>query len=194
MRRWEHGLGVQGVVRNLFGLLDGLVVTLIRLRFGGPKMDMFNVKKGGFKPSWVIIHHSLTDDGYPKNWDTIKIYHTVVKGWKDIGYNLGIENVAGKITLFEGRKIGEVGAHAIGFNSKSVGICLVGNYDMDTPSEDRLKCLASVCRDLQREYKIPRDQVIGHWETFVKRDVPIEKSCPGKLFDIDKFRKRLIDA
>ena len=153
---------------------------------------MFDIKKGGYRPQWIVIHHSLTEDGSPKNWDAIRKFHIEERGWNDIGYNLGMENVNGKITLLEGRPIGSEGAHARGFNKNSVGICIVGNYDMDPPSEDRLFCLGSVCRDLQREFGIRKENVIGHRDTFILRGVPVEKSCPGKQFDLDAFRKRLI--
>lgn len=154
----------------------------------------FNVKPKGFKPTWIVIHHSLTEDGSPKNWDAIRKYHMEVKGWNDIGYTYGLENVNGKLTILEGRQIGEVGAHAFDFNAKSIGICLVGNYDMDPPSDDRLETLSLFCRDLQREFKIPKENVIGHRDTFILRGVPVEKSCPGERFDLKSFRDRLIDV
>lgn len=174
--------------------LDGLIFKWSwKFKWNGGVVA-YTVKKNGVKPSWIIIHHSLTRDGSPKNWDAIRKYHIEVKKWADVGYQLGMENVNGTITLLEGRPIGEVGAHAIGFNAKSIGICLVGNYDNDPPSEDRLSRLASVCRDLQRQFGIPRDQVIGHRETFLKLGEPVQKSCPGDKFSMEEFRKRLIDV
>lgn len=180
----------------------------------------FQVKPGGFKPKWIVVHHSFSSDGEIRNWDAIRKYHMsyrsngniiteeeynfkqgrgeggLQKPWADIGYHFGIENVNGKLEVLTGRLIGESGAHATGkdpydFNKISVGICLIGNYDNDPPSEDRLKLVASLCRQLQLEYGIPRDQVIGHRETFVKRGVPVEKSCPGRMFDMEAFRSRL---
>lgn len=171
----------------------------------------------GFKPTWIVIHHSSSRDGQTRNFDSIKQYHMsyryngeiisesqyaqflsegktsgLEKPWSDIGYNFVIENDKGHLCVIGGRPIGEVGAHAIGFNAKSVGICLVGNYDIDTPDDDRLFSLASLCRQIQREFDIPKDQVVGHRETYVLRKVPIEKTCPGAKFDMDAFRKRLL--
>lgn len=175
---------------------------------------------GGFKPTWVILHHSYSVDGQTRNWDAIRRYHMsfryqgeiitesqwaallaegktsgLEKPWSDIGYNLGIENVNGKLTVLPGRPIGAPGAHAVGFNTRSVGICLIGNYDLDPPSEDRLALLASLCRQLQLEFAIPRDQVIGHRETYPKLNPPepVQKTCPGSQFDLTAFRKRLRD-
>lgn len=153
----------------------------------------FNVKKGGFKPQFIVIHHSATTDSGTKNWEAIRKFHIEQRGWADIGYSLGIENVNGKLMILEGRQIGEVGAHAIGFNANSIGICLVGNYDLDAPSEDRMFILASLCRSLQREFKIPRVNVIGHRDTYAMLGNKVEKSCPGLQFRLEDLRSRLID-
>lgn len=180
----------------------------------------FNLKQGGFKPRWIVLHHSFSVDGFTRNWDAIRRYHKsyryqgeiisddsyakylaegktqgLEKPWKDIGYHFGIENVNGVLSVMNGRAIGEIGAHAHGFNDKSVGICLVGNYDLEAPSEDRLFLLSNLCRQLQLEFSIPRDQVIGHRETYGKLDPPqpVEKTCPGTQFNLDEFRKRLRD-
>lgn len=173
---------------------------------------------GGFRPSWIVIHHSFSVDGETRNWDSIRAYHMSYRyqgdiitkeqyeahlaagethglelPWKDVGYNLGVENVSGTLMALPGRPIGSIGAHAIGFNDKSVGICLIGNYDIESPSEDRLAFLASLCRQIQIEFGIPNDQVIGHRETYGKLTPPkpVEKTCPGSQFDLESFRKRL---
>lgn len=180
----------------------------------------FKVKLGGFKPSWIVLHHSFSADRRTRNWDSIRAYHMsyryqgeiitfeeyvkylttscvigLEKPWRDIGYNFGIENVDGKITVLNGREIGEVGAHATGFNDKSIGICLIGNYDLEEPSEERLYVMSHLCRQMQLQFGIPRDQVIGHRETYRKLTppMPVAKSCPGTLFDLEKFRARLRD-
>lgn len=173
------------------------------------------VKPGGFKPRWIVIHHSFSADGTTRNWDAIRKYHMSYRfngdiitrerfeellpqqvtgleaPWTDVGYQFGVENVNGKIEVLQGRPIGAIGAHAMGFNAMSVGVCLVGNYDLDPPSADRLFVLASLCRQLQIEFEIPRYQVIGHRETYVKLNKPVEKTCPGSQFNLDAFRERL---
>lgn len=195
----------------------GIAVSLPTEKTGYQALDKL---PGGFRPTWIVIHHSFSVDGFTRNWDSIRRYHMsyrykgdiislteyekhiaeattdgLEKPWSQIGYNLGIENVNGTLEVLPGRPIGAVGAHAHGFNDKSVGICLVGNYDIDAPSEQRLSFLASLCRQIQIEFGIPRDQVIGHRETYGKLTPPepVAKTCPGSLFDMDKFRKRLRD-
>lgn len=47
------------------------------------------------------------------------------KGWDDIGYNFIIGEDG---NIYEGRGWGKKGAHSKPFNSKSIGICIIGNY------------------------------------------------------------------
>jgi N-acetyl-anhydromuramyl-L-alanine amidase AmpD len=177
----------------------------------------WNVEPSGFKPTWIVIHHSLSPDGQTRDWDAIRKYHMsfryqgdiiteqtyeeyknagktagLERPWKDIAYHIGIEEVAGVLAVQKGRPIGAIGAHALGFNDCSIGVCVVGNFDKEAPTESRLFLLGSVCRDLQSLYGIVWDHVIGHRETFTIRGVPVEKSCPGAQFDLVKFRERLI--
>jgi hypothetical protein len=113
------------------------------------------------------------------------------KPWSNIGYHFVIENIGGKCEVIAGRAIGEVGAHCHGFNDKSIGVCFVGNYDEVAPSSDMLFTGSSLCRQLEREFAIPPDQCIGHRESYARLGVPVEKTCPGKLFDMDAFRARI---
>lgn len=156
-------------------------------------MSDFVIKERGFKPLWIVIHHSLTPDGTHKDWDAIRRYHVEHNGWRDIGYNLGIEKIGERYEVLHGRAIGEVGAHAVGFNAKSIGVCLVGNFDLTPPTDEMMFLAASVCRELQRRFRIHRDQVIGHRETYTLLGEAPQKSCPGKLFDMAAFRSRLLE-
>lgn len=55
----------------------------------------------------------------------IQEFHIQHRQWNDIGYNF---LVAPTGDVFEGRGWGVVGSHAPKYNSKSVGICLIGDY------------------------------------------------------------------
>lgn len=170
--------------------------------------------RGDMHPKWIVIHHSATPDGQTYDFESMKKYHMsyrhegktishqeanklvasgqkVTRPWRTIGYHLVVEEVKGNVEVIQGRNFNEEGAHALGFNDKSIGICIVGNYDKEPPTETKIFKGASLCRNLMREFNIPVDQVIGHRETFAKLNKSVQKTCPGSAFDMDLFRNRL---
>ena len=136
------------------------------------------------RPERIILHHSLTADGQTVSWSAIRRYHTQLLGWADIGYHFGIELVGMHHEILTGRMLNEQGAHCRGHNGNSIGICFVGNYDKMHPPEEMwelgLRLVASLCDVL----KIPLRSITGH------RDHS-NKSCPGHMFDLDKFIRQL---
>ena len=99
-------------------------------------------------PQHVLIHHSLTKDGEVVDWEAIRRYHREVNGWSDIGYHYGIERVGKGILLQIGRPESQPGAHAkeMHMNSKSLGFCVVGNYDLAPPGLEIMRFLAEIVR------------------------------------------------
>lgn len=142
-------------------------------------------------PTYIIIHHSLTEDNQIVSWDTIRHYHMDVNGWKDIGYHYGLELVGLRHEIFKGRMDNEEGAHCLGFNDNSIGICVVGNFDYKSPLESQLAPLRKLVNSLMQIYGIKIENVLGHWETYALRGKAVEKSCPGNLFSMSTFRKKL---
>lgn len=47
------------------------------------------------------------------------------KNWGDIGYNFVVGEDG---NIYEGRGWSKHGAHSVSYNSKSIGICLIGNF------------------------------------------------------------------
>lgn len=142
-------------------------------------------------PTYIVIHHSLTEDSQTVSWNAIRDYHINVCKWADIGYHYGIELVGNQYDIFKGRVDDEEGAHCIGFNSKSIGICVVGNFDLLHPCVAQLELLRKLVRSLMRIYGIRVENVLGHRETYQLRGVPVEKSCPGNEFSMMSFRASL---
>jgi hypothetical protein len=46
-------------------------------------------------------------------------------------------------------------------------------------------------RSFMDAFQIPRENVIGHREVFLKLGVPDEKSCPGNCWNMELFRAEL---
>jgi len=139
------------------------------------------------QPEYIIIHHSLTKDSSTVSWQAIRNYHMNTLGWRDIGYHFGIELVNFEYEIFAGRMINEVGAHCKeqGMNKKSLGICFVGNFDIHAPNNVLLGKGLKLVRGLCDVLSISIDRVKGH------HDYASYKSCPGKMFDVNKFRNEL---
>jgi len=125
-------------------------------------------------PNKIIIHHSLTKDTGTVSWGAIRRYHIETMGFDDIGYQWGIELVNDHYEILMGRRPDQTGAHTIGQNDQSIGICVVGNYDID-PVPDVLKDeIQKLLTWLIFNYNISSKEIYGHTE-FANY-----KSCPGK--------------
>jgi len=138
-------------------------------------------------PKNVIIHHSLTKDGKTVSWNAIRKYH-ISLGWKTIGYHYGIELVDDDYEILVGRMMNEFGAHCTqqNMNYQSLGICCIGNFDVDpVPPKQWQLCLALV-RSLVDVLRLSVDNIYGH------NQFANYKSCPGKNWSMDKFREELL--
>jgi hypothetical protein len=98
----------------------------------------------------LIIHHSAgsnTNANYTQVVRDIYLYHTEVNGWSDIGYNFLISQDG---TIFTGRDPANGdqdnvrGAHFCGANTNTMGICLLGNYEIAQPTDLVLRSLETI--------------------------------------------------
>jgi len=126
----------------------------------------------------------LTKDSKTVSWDAVRRYHLGL-GWSDIGYHAGIELVSDRYEILLGRPFSKIGAHTQGQNRDSIGICMVGNFDFDSPPEAQWLLTSQLIRDLMKIFKISTHQVYGH------REFASYKSCPGNSIDPDEVRKML---
>ena len=162
------------------------------------------------KPKRIVLHHSATIDGSTFSWDDIKRYHTswryksniiseeqakllmqqekkVTWPWSDIGYHDGIELIGDQYFYLRGRLPNVKGAHCAvkDFNKDSLGICFVGNYDIQDVSREMFDMGIRLVKYYMQVYEIPASKIYGH------REIDPRKSCPGKKFPLDEFRNKL---
>jgi N-acetylmuramoyl-L-alanine amidase len=144
------------------------------------------------KPITHIILHTAEFDGHADK-DIIKRWH-LEKGWEDIGYHWVITGswYDEKCLTQHGRQPIYEGAHAWGYNSKSLGICMTGNGDNIEWTQEQMDALGKLVSKLMKTYQIPIENVIGHRETFVNKINP-RKTCPGKLIDMKQVRKHILN-
>lgn len=150
------------------------------------------------KIKYLLIH---TSDSKWGSVEVIRQWHTDPppkgRGWADIGYHFCIQNqfptynslatnkpdTKSDGQLRPGRPLAQMGAHCVGFNDKSIGICLVGAQGKYTAKQ--LETLKATCISFMKKYNIPVENVLGHYETDNGKSQG--KTCP----DIDMVKYRL---
>ncbi len=137
----------------------------------------------------LMLHHSATEDSASVSWQAIRRFHVEHNGWRAIGYHLGIERVNGEYEALLGRPFHEHAAAAYqqGMNRKAIHVCFVGNFDAAAPDPLMLDFARPHLVALLEAYDIPIENVIGH-------STVAPKTCPGRLFPLDEYRRSLIGA
>lgn len=151
------------------------------------------------KIKYIIVHESDSLFGCAS---VIRQWH-LERGWRDIGYNAVIMNghsveqgfylpsLNGSIEIgrsFDGDSFieeNEQGAHTLGYNAESLGICLIGKDGQFTSIQ--IKNLISLLTDLIHQYQIQIDNILGHYETESGRAQG--KTCPD--MDMQLVRRTL---
>ena len=118
------------------------------------------------KTNKAILHHSASTFGDAK---TFHKWHKD-RGWAGVGYHFVILKNG---TIERGRPENSIGAHASGSNSDSIGICLVGNFEVESPTNEQINSCIDLLNYLKKKYGF--SQVKRH------KDVS-STSCPGKNF------------
>jgi len=131
----------------------------------------------------VITHHALSRKEHTvvdvNNWHRERWKDFVSRSGWHVGYHYVI-NWDGKLT--QCRDHDEEGAHTIGMNTSSIGVCFIGNFDLHYPSEEQLKTWYWLYEELQKSYPgIP---------TRPHRAYASYKSCHGKLLTDDYFARQ----
>jgi N-acetylmuramoyl-L-alanine amidase len=137
---------------------------------------------------YIVVHCAATPASMDIGRKEIDLWHRQ-RGFLEIGYHSVIRRDG---TIEAGRALDRPGAHALGFNEISLGVCLVGGVDVAgadskpeanfTPAQ--MHALANQI-DAWKQLPIVRPdvQIKGH------RDLPSPhsrlKACPS--FDVDKW-------
>lgn len=118
----------------------------------------------------IIIHCSATVEGKDFTARDIDRWHRQ-RGFQMIGYNY-IIRIDGTIEI--GRPMEMVGAHCVGHNRNSIGICYIGGLSSDgkpkdTRTKEQKESLRALIEQLREEF--PEVTLHGHNEF-------ANKACP----------------
>lgn len=132
-------------------------------------------------PDKIIIHCS--DVSWRKSRDqleSINQYHYKQKfPLSRLGYHVGYHVLVTGGKIYHTRLETEEGAHTVGQNRQSLGICVGFDGDIEYPHPDDYALLQRQVWRWQEMYSIPDDKVVFH------RDFNTSKSCPGSLLGVE---------
>ena len=118
--------------------------------------------------SKIIVHCSATAEGRDFTVDDIRRWH-LQRGFSDIGYHYVIYRDG---SVHAGRPLEKVGAHCLGHNAHSVGVCYIGGLAADgkSPKDTRTAAQKSALVKLVAELRtrFPGASVHGHNEFATK--------------------------
>jgi hypothetical protein len=119
----------------------------------------------------IIIHHTQTRAD--ASVDAMRAEH-MARGWGDIGYHwihrLGVWHM--------GRSEKLAGAHAPGWNRRSIAIALVGDYRDEDPPSATLDAVTSHVLELYQ--RLEPAPVLSHREAMALVGKPSHTDCPGR--------------
>jgi hypothetical protein len=188
---------------------EGILDVVTRAEWGADesiKKTRGGCKRRFFPVQQIFVHHTAGSNGDPHPEATMRAiyyFHTVTRGWCDVGYNF-VVGPGGRI--FEGRWArpfprGEIhdsedpsgrvarGAHVAEFNSGSVGISLMGNFSTtDVPRAMRRALVRTIAWEAARHGLDPLARhVYRNPETGLRKRLRViaghrdagQTSCPG---------------
>ena len=138
-----------------------------------------------------VVHHTVNSNSYsaadsPALMRAVYHFHTHTNKWCDIGYNFVVDRFG---TIFEGRFGGitrpVIGAHALGFNTGSTGVALLGTFSSSAVPAPMYSSLRSLLAwKLSLHNVDPRARVSAGGRTISTvsghRDLN-STECPGQI-------------
>lgn len=136
----------------------------------------YSVRATNFITQFVVHHTAAKEDGLPdsdamelRSWKAIADYHVRHNGWPAIGYTYGITEDG---SVYKLNNTTTLAYHAgAGQNKKSLGIVLLGNFEVHVPTSAQITALEDLLAELLRV--LPGRVVIPHRAVHAT-------ACPGR--------------
>lgn len=127
----------------------------------------------GNNPKMVILHHA---EAKICSIEDVHRWH-LENGWSGCGYHYFVRKNG---IIYIGRSEKAVGAHCLGYNSVSIGICAEGNFECEDMGQEQYNSILGLTRCMFSKYGISK--VYGHKELY-------STDCPGKNFPLDRIKR-----
>lgn len=139
---------------------------------------------------YIVLHHSGTKHGSVESIDAEHKQRTDDRGnpWLGIGYHFvignGDEMADGEVVPTFRWRQQLAGAHAgeTEYNSAGIGVCVIGNCQIQPPSDRQLAALKELVGMLAARYQIPQSAVVGHSDLKAT-------DCPGRYFPLEEVTR-----
>lgn len=128
--------------------------------------------------TFVIVHHTVTGACSTRSScsqivRSIQNHHINQNKWSDIGYNFLISDNG---EIYEGRGWNKWGAHAVNYNSKSIGVSFIGNFQNSRPTAKAINAFRQLVACAVERNSLSKNYILkGH------RQVN-KTACPGNSF------------
>jgi hypothetical protein len=146
----------------------------------------------------ITFHHSgdvhngrdvpFLEDGFAEtaqHLELVREYHVNQRGWADIGYHFAIDRTG---RVFQLRSLRYQGAHVKGQDEHNLGIVVLGNFNVQTPTAAQKARILTFGRLSRSEYSVPISRVYTHRELG-------PSDCPGarmQPYMVDVRHRKLI--
>lgn len=136
------------------------------------------------KPTVVITHHALSQKHHTvrdvNNWHKERWPGFTSRSGYHVGYHFVIEWDG---TVTNTRQFDEEGAHTLGMNKSSIGVCFMGNFDNHLPSPNQVKAWKKLYKTILTLYPDIPTKPHRYYASY--------KSCHGNLLN-DTYFKDLV--
>jgi N-acetylmuramoyl-L-alanine amidase len=133
-------------IPNFFDLTDSLITS---------KKEVYSTRIPS-RVDTLILHHSGS-----QSWTVQDVanYHVKEKGWPGIGYHLVIDKDG---HIFQTNKLSSQSYHCKNHNFRSIGICCLGNFELEEMTEKQEHALMMLLWTIGSHFK-PLT-IFGHLE------------------------------
>lgn len=144
---------------------------------------------------YIIIHHTGGTDSNPladtsnQTFEVVNQYHKEKFNFiSSLGHHIGYHYFIEKNGLVrQGRAHTDEGAHTIGQNKSSIGVCMAGNFDLTVPTKEQEEALKLLLSKLIAQYLIPISAIVPHRKF-------ASKTCYGRRLPDNWAQKLLMNT